>query len=50
MLENIVRAELNRRILEQMPIADRAELVERIRQRVIDPYTAADELLKGIYR
>ena len=47
-LENIVRAELNRRILARVPADALDELVERIRRREIDPYTAASDLLAGI--
>jgi LAO/AO transport system kinase len=41
-LENILRAELNRRILAQLPTAGIAEQVEAMRQRTIDPYTVAE--------
>ena len=44
-LENIVRAELNRRILERLPAGSLGEVVEAIRARTTDPYRAAGELL-----
>jgi len=47
-LENIVRAELNRRILARIPAGALDDLVERIRLRETDPYTAAADLLAGI--
>jgi LAO/AO transport system kinase len=47
-LENIVRAELNRRILERLPAAGLGGLVEAIRARATDPYSAAGELLAAI--
>lgn len=47
-LENIVRAELNRRILARVPPGALDGLVERIRLRQTDPYTAAGDLLAGI--
>jgi LAO/AO transport system kinase len=46
-VEGIVRAELNRRIQTNFPPDTLAELVEQVRQRVIDPYTAAQQLLGG---
>jgi hypothetical protein len=45
-LENIIRAELTRRILARMPRTGLDELVETVRRRESDPYTAARELLK----
>ncbi len=44
-LENIIRAELNRRIVASMPADSLDETVEAIRRREIDPYRAADALL-----
>lgn len=45
-LENIIRTELTRRILARMPRNGLDELVETVRRRESDPYTAAHELLK----
>jgi LAO/AO transport system kinase len=45
LLENILRAELNRRLLAQLPATSMVELVEAVRQRTVDPYTAAHQLL-----
>jgi len=47
-LENIVRAELNRRILARLPEAGMHGMVEAIRARETDPYTAAGKLLAGM--
>lgn len=47
-LENIIRAELNRRILERMPSSGMNVLVEEIRRRDTDPYAAAQHLLAGL--
>ncbi len=44
-LENIMRAELNRRILSALPATDINRIVEAIRQRTLDPYNAAADLL-----
>jgi LAO/AO transport system kinase len=44
-LENILRAELTRRILARMPSAGMDELVESIRRRQTDPYSAAAQLM-----
>lgn len=44
-LENIIRAELNRRIAASIPAGKLDELVEQIRRRERDPYSAAAELL-----
>jgi len=44
-LETILRAELNRRILAQLPRQGIADLVEQVRRRELDPYTAAERLL-----
>ncbi|MEZ4860746.1 MAG: methylmalonyl Co-A mutase-associated GTPase MeaB [Caldilineaceae bacterium] len=46
-LENIVRAELNRRILAALPQANMSRLVEAVQQRATDPYTAAQQLLSA---
>jgi LAO/AO transport system kinase len=47
-LENIVRAELNRRILARLPEAGMDRIVESIRARETDPYAAAGKLLAGL--
>jgi LAO/AO transport system kinase len=47
-LENIVRAELNRRILARLPAAGMQAMVDAIQARATDPYTAAGELLAGL--
>jgi LAO/AO transport system kinase len=47
-LENIVRAELNRRILQRLPAAGLGGVVEAIRARRTDPYRAASELLAAL--
>jgi hypothetical protein len=47
-LENILRAELNRRILAALPQQGIDGLVEQVRGRVLDPYTAAARLLGGV--
>lgn len=44
-LENIIRAELNRRIAASMPDGGLDEIVEQIRRRESDPYAAAALLL-----
>ncbi len=44
-LENIMRAELNRRILALLPQQGLDALVEQVRRRVLDPYAAATQLL-----
>ena len=44
-LENILRAELNRRIASRIRPGNLEELMERIRRREIDPYSAAADLL-----
>lgn len=44
-LEQIVHAELTRRIEEKTPHAAISALVDEIRRRVVDPYTAAQRLL-----
>jgi LAO/AO transport system kinase len=44
-LENIIRAELNRRILSSMPATGMADVVEAIRRRETNPYDAATSLL-----
>ena len=45
-LENILRAELTRRILAHMPTTGLDELVEAIYQRETDPYRAALHLMR----
>jgi LAO/AO transport system kinase len=47
-LENIVRAELNRRILERLPAGGLGSMVEAIRARSTDPYSAASDLLETL--
>ena len=47
-LENIIRAELNRRILERMPAGGLDDLVGRVYRREADPYSAAEELLLNL--
>lgn len=44
-LENIIRAELTRRILARMPTTGLDDLVEAVRRRETDPYTAANHLI-----
>ncbi len=44
-LENIIRAELNRRILARMPAGSLDTMVDAIRRRTTDPYSAAADLL-----
>ncbi len=45
LLENILRAELNRRILAALPQTEINALVAAVRNREVDPYTAAQRLL-----
>ncbi len=47
-VENILRAELNRRIQAHMPENGLDELVQRVYRREVDPYTAAQDLLAGL--
>lgn len=47
-LENIIRAELNRRIAASMPAGSLDALVEQIRHRESDPYAAASRLLSQV--
>jgi LAO/AO transport system kinase len=47
-LENIIRAELNRRITASIPAGELNDLVEQIRRRESDPYAAAARLLAKI--
>ena len=44
-LENIIRAELSRRVVASMPANGLDDTVDAVRRREIDPYRAADELL-----
>ena len=46
-LEAIIRAELNRRILAALPKTGVEPWVQAVRQRTIDPYTAAQQLLNA---
>lgn len=46
-LENIMRAELNRRILAALPKTGVGPWVQAVRHRAIDPYTAAQQLLNA---
>ena len=43
-LENILRAELTRRIVARMPATGLDDLVDAICRRDTDPYSAADSL------
>jgi LAO/AO transport system kinase len=47
-LENIIRAELNRRIAASIPAGRLDDLVEQIRRRESDPYAAAAGLLAQV--
>ena len=47
-IENIVRAELNRRILVAMPHESSTEMIERIRQRQSTPYAEAASILSRL--
>lgn len=47
-LENIIRAELNRRILASMPANGMDDMVEAICRRQSDPYSAAQALLARV--
>jgi LAO/AO transport system kinase len=47
-IENIVRAELNRRMLQRIPATGISALVEAVRTRESDPYTAAQSLLQHL--
>ncbi|HQY91644.1 methylmalonyl Co-A mutase-associated GTPase MeaB [Caldilinea sp.] len=47
-LENIIRAELNRRIAASIPAGGLEKMVEKIRRRESDPYAAAAVLLAGV--
>ena len=47
-LENILRAELNRRIQARMPENGLDDLVQRVYRREVDPYSAAQDLLAGL--
>lgn len=44
-IENILRAELTRRILARMPTTGLDDLVERVRRRESDPYTVASQII-----
>jgi LAO/AO transport system kinase len=44
-LETILRAELMRRIAARLPRTGLDELVEAVRRRTVDPYTAAQQLM-----
>lgn len=46
-LENILRAELNRRILAALPQSGIESWVEAVRRRETDPYSAAQQLLNA---
>ena len=45
-LENILRAELNRRILAALPKQGIQALVAQVQARLLDPYAAAEQLLR----
>ncbi len=47
-IENIVRAELNRRMLQRIPATGISALVEAVRTRRSDPYAAAQSLLQHL--
>ncbi len=47
-IEAIVRAELTRRLLARLPTGALDELVEAVRRRDQDPYSAAQQLLAGL--
>ncbi|MEM7125598.1 MAG: methylmalonyl Co-A mutase-associated GTPase MeaB [Chloroflexota bacterium] len=47
-IENIVRADLNRRIRKAMPAETSSSMIERIRQRISDPYAEATSILSRI--
>ncbi len=47
-IENIVRAELNRRMLQRIPATGINAMVEEVRMRANDPYTAAQALLQHL--
>lgn len=47
-LENIIQAELNRRIRARLPVGAISEMVERVNSRERDPYSAAFELLRAL--
>lgn len=44
-IENILRAELTRRILARMPTTGLDDLVESVRRRESDPYTVASQII-----
>ncbi len=46
-LEDLLRAEVNRRVLAQLPRAGLSELVERVQERAVDPYEAVAQLLNA---
>jgi LAO/AO transport system kinase len=48
-LENIIRSELNRRIAARMPADGLDGMVEAVRMRRLDPYSAADALLHQLF-
>lgn len=48
LLENIIRSELNRRILARLSTTRLESTVEQVRSRNIDPYTAAEQLLNAL--
>jgi len=45
-IENLIRSEINRRIRDAIPIADRQALIDQILQRATDPYSVAESLLQ----
>ena len=47
-LENIIQAELNRRIRARLPASAISEMVDRVSARESDPYSAAFELLRAL--
>ena len=47
-LENILRAELNRRIRSRLPTNAISQVVDAVCAKETDPYSAAFELLRGL--
>lgn len=45
MVEQLVHAELNRRLRQSIPQARMAELLAQVHQRQVDPFTAAEQIL-----
>jgi LAO/AO transport system kinase len=47
-LENILRAELNRRLQNQLPQQELANVMQRVYRREVDPYSAAAEIVRRL--